>query len=310
MPSRTNRRAFLRAVGVGAAAVAMPAGTRARATTRRAGGEPFFFLQIADPQLFWGPLELWKTAIRHANRLKPDFVVVCGDLLHRAADVAKLDAAEDEKMARACLDVAKTLDKRIPLYYLAGNHDVCNEPTPETLRWYEKRFGKLWYRFTHKGSFFVALESDLFKHPAGAREAAARQLKWLEKTLGEASKREHLHKVVFLHHPLCLKAVDEKESYSTLPIPIRRRLLKLFHAHGVEATFSGHHHKNAYVRDGKLELVTTSSSGKPLGKDPAGFRIVKVYPDRIEHRYYGYDDLPDKVVLAPAGRSAGGKGRE
>ena len=71
--------------------------------------------------------------------------------------------------------------------------------------------------------------------------------------------------------------------------------MELFHEHGVTAVFSGHHHRNGYVKDGDLELVVTSSSGKPLGKDPVGFRVVKVLGDRIEHRYYGYDELPEQA---------------
>lgn len=51
-----------------------------------AGKEPFFFIQIADPQIPWGPAELWDKAITEANRLEPDLVVVCGDLTHPVAD--------------------------------------------------------------------------------------------------------------------------------------------------------------------------------------------------------------------------------
>ena len=76
----------------------------------------------------------------------------------------------------------------------------------------------------------------------------------------------------------------------------------MFHKYHVEAVFSGHFHHNAHVQDKELELITTSSTGVALEqmgqpKDPLGFRIVKMYPDRIEHKYYGYDDLPDTIAL-------------
>jgi hypothetical protein len=43
--------------------------------------------------------------------------------------------------------------------------------------------------------------------------------------------------------------------------------------------------------------VTTSAVGKPLGKAPSGLRIVKVYRDKIEHSFYGLDELPLSVTF-------------
>ncbi|GAH64439.1 unnamed protein product, partial [marine sediment metagenome] len=105
------------------------------------------------------------------------------------------------------------------------------------------------------------------------------------------------HKIVFMHHPMCLQDVKEDSSYFNMSPKPRSKLLELFHKYNVDIVFSGHYHRNAYVKDGELELVTTSSSGKPLGEDPIGFRIVKVYPDRIEHKYYSYKEMPKKVNL-------------
>ena len=245
----------------------------------------FFFVVAADPQLFWGPKELWEKAIEHVNRLKPAFLVVCGDLVQETGN---------DEQAKAYLEVAGKLDASIPLHNLAGNHDVYRQPTPESLAWYEKHFGKPWYSFTHAGCLGIVLESDVLNQPGGAPETAERQVAWLNETL-EASSRKHFdHVFVFKHYPLCLERVDEPDGYFNVPGPRRKELLGLFHEHGVTAVFSGHYHRNAHVKDGKLELITTSSCGKPLGKDPVGLRVVKVFADRIEHRYYGYEQMPDK----------------
>ena len=288
-----NRRSFLRTVGTSAAAALLPRSVRA--ADEDTGNDPFFFIQMADPQLFWGSQELWETAIRHANRLKPAFVVVCGDLLNRDGNQANLDPVKDRQRAKAYLEVAAKLEKRIPLYNLAGNHDVCNTPTPDTLQWYQARFGKLWYSAAHHDCLFLTLQSDVLKNPQGAPDAARQQMKWLRETLEATRGKKLRHKIVFMHHPMCLKTVDEKADYFTMPPEVRLELLGLFRQHGVRAVFSGHYHRNAYVKDGELELVTSSSTGKPLGKDPTGFRIVKVYADRIEHKYFGYADMPDHV---------------
>ncbi len=264
---------------------------------RAAEPEDFFFIVIADPQLFWGSAADWQKAIDHVNRLKPAFAVVCGDLINRNGNVQAIDLEADEEMAQAYLKIAKTVDASIPLYNLSGNHDVCNQPTPETMRWYEERFGKLWYTFTHGGCLFVVLQSDVLKNPGGAPEAAERQMAWLKQTLAETPDKPYRQKIVFMHHPMCLKTVDEGDGYFTMPKPRREELLGLFHKHGVRAVFSGHYHRNALVKDGELELVTSSSSGKALGKDPLGMRIVKVRADGIEHTYYGFDQLPDRVEM-------------
>ena len=285
------------ASAAGAIGSCLPGATWSQAQTPADSDDDFFFIVGADPQLFWGPAELWAKAVEHINRLGPALAVICGDLINRNGDPAKIDLEADEKMARAYLETAEKVDRRIPLYNVAGNHDVCNRPTPQTLAWYEKRFGKPWYSFAHGRCLFIVLESDMLKHPEGVPEIAPQQISWLRRTLRDAAKEEYRHKVVFMHHPLCLRAVDEPDAYFNLPRPVRKQLLALLHNHGVTAVFSGHYHRNAYVKDGELELITTSSSGKPLGKDPVGLRIVKVRPERIEHAYYGYEELPAKVEL-------------
>ena len=71
-------------------------------------------------------------AIATANRLKPAFVIVTGDLVNKA----------DEKgQADEYLRIAAKLDRSIPLYQLPGNHDVGNDPTPESIAAYTARFG-------------------------------------------------------------------------------------------------------------------------------------------------------------------------
>ena len=302
---RLNRREMIKTAGLGAAALAglkaggcaaKPPGGKSTSAPRPRD-ERYFFIQMADPQLFWGPVKFWQTAIDHANRLRPAFVVVCGDLLNCDGNAAKRDYEKDEQRARAYLKVAATLDRSIPLYNVAGNHDVCNRPTPGTLAWYERRFGKLWHTFTHARDFFMVIESDLIKDPAGAPEIARKQTAWIEKTLSSQALRRARHRMVFMHHPMCMKSPDEPHNYFNIPPAPRAKLLEMFSKAGVRSVFCGHYHGNAYVKAGKIELVTTSSTGKALRKDPPGFRIVKVYPDRIEHRYYGYDAMPEKTPL-------------
>src|SRR5437868_882524 len=99
-----------------------------------------FFVQMADPQFgmysnnadFSQETANFEFAIANANRLRPSFVVVCGDLINQAGD---------PRQTAEYLRVAAKLDRSIPLHNVAGNHDVGNSPTPASLKVYRARFG-------------------------------------------------------------------------------------------------------------------------------------------------------------------------
>ena len=93
-------------------------------------------------------------AIATANRLKPAFVVVTGDLTHKVGDAAQI--AEYKR-------IAAKLDKSIPLYAVAGNHDVGQIPTPDLLAAYRAAFGPDRYVFSHGAFTGVVINSSLFK---------------------------------------------------------------------------------------------------------------------------------------------------
>ena len=42
-------------------------------------------------------------------------------------------------------------------------------------------------------------------------------------------------------------------------------------------------------------MVTTGAVGYPLGDDPSGFRVVKVLDGKSEHKYFGFDDVPNAL---------------
>ncbi len=46
-----------------------------------------------------------------------------------------------------------------------------------------------------------------------------------------------------------------------------------------------------------FQVIITTAVGCQLGKDTHGLRIVRVLEDRIEHQYYGLDDIPTSIPL-------------
>lgn len=225
-------------------------------------------------------------AIASANRLKPAFVIVTGDLVNKAGDPAFI--AEYKR-------IAAKLDRSIPLYNVPGNHDEDNEPTPQSIAAYRERFGPDYYTFrSHDMEGFV-LDGNLLKGPRHVPDEAQKQERWLRDELEKAKRAGIKHLIVFLHQSLFLEDPDEPEQYFNLPVETRRRLLALFHEYGVEQVYAGHYHRNDYGRDGALEMITTGPVSRPIGNDPSGFRIITVKDGKFESRYYGLGYMPPTV---------------
>jgi DNA repair exonuclease SbcCD nuclease subunit len=259
--------------------------------------ESYFFIQMSDPQFgmyakdrgFEQETANFEFAIATANRLKPAFVVVTGDLVNKAGDRAQI--AE-------YLRIAAKLDRSIPLYSMPGNHDVENEPTPEGLASYRELFGRDYYSFRSHDMEGIVLNGSLIQAPRKAPEEASKQEQWLRRELATA-KREHVpHLVIFVHQPFFLESPSEPDQYFNIPIETRRKYLALFHEYGVEHVYAGHYHRNALGRDGTLEMVTTGPVGMPLGDAGSGFRIVSARDGAFQSKFYGLGVMPNGVDAA------------
>ena len=255
--------------------------------------EPFMFLQMSDPQFgmytenreFAQETANFEFAIATANRLRPAFVVVCGDLVNEVGNASQI--AEYFR-------IVARLDKSIPLHSVAGNHDVGNVPTPETLRAYRAKFGPDYYVFRVAGQddfVGIVLNSSLVQHPEQASDEAGKQERWLTAELENASGKRV---VIFQHIPWFLERADEADQYFNIPSATRARYLALFERFGVHHVFAGHYHRNASGRTSSLEMTTTGPVGKPLGTESSGIRVVRVGADGISSTYYGLGNLPNR----------------
>ena len=258
--------------------------------------EPFFFVQASDPQFgmyaenrdFRQETANWEFVIANLNRLHPAFLVVTGDLTNKAGDADQ--TAEYRR-------INQKLDPAIHLYSVPGNHDVGNDPTPESLAGYRKEYGKDYYTFREGPIYGIVLDSSLFKAPGHVQEEAAKQEQWLERELTQA-EAAHAVPVIFQHIPWFLERADEPDQYFNIPLETRRRVLGMLHRHGVHYVFAGHYHRNAFGKDNDLDMITTGPAGMPIGPDPSGFRIAEVNDRVIEQKYYGFGRIPH--VYPPA----------
>jgi len=261
----------------------------------------YFFIQLADTQFgmftsdrdFTQETANYEFVVANINRLRPRFVVICGDLINKVGDPAQ--TAE-------YLRITAKIDKSIPVYAAAGNHDVGNEPTPETLAYYRQHFGPDHYSFVQASLYGIVLNSGVISAPAKVLNEATAQEAWLKTELGKARASGARHIVVFQHHSWFLEKADEPDQYFNISIEQRRVYLDLLKAAGVRYIFAGHYHRNSLGRDGDLEMITSGPVGQPLGTDPSGIRIVTVKDSGLEHRYYTLGNIPNQYSPPAAAR--------
>jgi len=248
---------------------------------------PWFFLQITDPQFgmftnnanFEKETKLYEKAIESVNMLNPEFVIITGDFVHNQ------NSADQIKEFKR---ITSLINNSIPVYYTPGNHDIGQTPTKNSIKKYKKNYGSDRFSFMHKNSLFIGINSGLIK--AGLEKQEAKQNKWLIRQLEKGKDANQV--IVFCHYPFFNKSVDEPEAYSNIGPEARDKYLALFDEYGVDAVFAGHYHNNALNTFNGVELVTTSAVGKPLGKAPSGFRVVKVETDNTSHKYFGLEEMP------------------
>jgi 3',5'-cyclic AMP phosphodiesterase CpdA len=247
-------------------------------------GQDVVFVQMTDPQFgmetanrdFAYETARLERAAAEANRLKPRFVIVTGDLVNAPGDGAQI--AEYQR-------ILKKLDAGIRVYSVAGNHDVGNVPTAESLAAYRKKFGADWYGFREGPLYGIVLNSVLYHSPQWAPEEARKQREWLTAELKKARASGAAHVMVFLHHPLFIENGEEPDEYFNIPMARRIPLMNELGSAGVRWVFSGHYHRNAEGRYGQTMYVTTGPVGKPLGGAKSGFRVVWLRGAAVTHEY-------------------------
>jgi len=257
--------------------------------------QPWFFAVLSDPQFGMYAKDLnftqetanFEFAIANLNRLHPRFVVICGDLVNQPGNPAEI--AEYKR-------ILHELDASIPVYSVAGNHDVGNVPTPASLSAYRAAIGPDHYTFTVGDFYGIVLDSNLIAAPQGDPEAAKQQEEWLRKTLADAKSNPRRQIVVFQHIPFFLQSPAEADQYFNIPQPTRRKYLDLLEQAGVQYVFAGHYHRNTMGVDGPLTQIVTGATGMPLGGSLSGFRIVTVTGHKLDPTWFSLGEIPNQIA--------------
>jgi 3',5'-cyclic AMP phosphodiesterase CpdA len=253
-----TRRRFLRAATYGTTAVAL---LPRRRFARASNSQPFHFVQMCDTQLGFGgyddDVDRFSRAVAQINALNPDFVVICGDLVNTANE-------------KSFSDFKRIKDRfQVPCHSAAGNHDLGNQPTTKSLKFYRETIGNDYFHFVHQGFTFVIVNTQLWKAPV--QEETARHDTWLRSTLASA-RQQHSPVVIVGHYPLFLKTPEEDEEYMNLPQSKRHELLELYQQNGVVAVLGGHTHRLLVNSFQGVPLVNGETTSRNFDQRPFGFR--------------------------------------
>jgi len=166
------------------------------------------------------------------------------DLAIHVGDIAYDDGSEEEFTQRH-FRVYRELLSRVPFFPAIGNHDVRADGGHSydlAFDWPAPEPGVRWYSFRWGPALFVALDSSSDTEAVrGLRRGVGPQYEWLVRTLRAA----HLDAtvawtIVYLHHPPFSHAVGI--SGHGQEFDIRRTLVPLFEAYGVDLVAAGHDH--------------------------------------------------------------------
>jgi len=243
------------------------------------------FEDLPDIDGYERELLLIDELIAAANALRPDAVIVCGDMLQ--------DWDSDEQ-TRLMLEAAAGLDDGIPIHWVAGNHDIAPDtyrPTAEALARYRDSFGADRY-VADVGSVRLIVMNSTAVHSDALPAERAANLEFLEAELAAATTADQ-QPIVCSHHPWFLRDVDAvpPDPVTAMEIPPgpRRQLLEIAEAGGLRTLLTGHLHQHLTRTAGDLLQITTSAIGLPFARNPSGYQLVRVYADHVEHEAH---DLP------------------
>ena len=245
-------------------------------------GDSFTFAQVCDPQLGMGgyehDVESFEQAVCQINEIKPDFVLLCGDLVDRP------DASSFNDINRLMSEF------QVPYFCVPGNHDLLHGAYDEevgqnkntSLNNYRRAIGEDYYRFEHKGVCFVCVNTQLWFHVID--EESKKHNDWLLQTLQDCSNK-NMPVMVVGHHPLYLESPEEEDQYFNIPKEKRLEILKLFEQHRVWAMLSGHTHRMIFNSYQGVQLVAGETTSVNFRSTPLGFRIWEMEGQPPFHHY-------------------------
>jgi 3',5'-cyclic AMP phosphodiesterase CpdA len=245
--------------------------------------------------------EGFRAAIEKVNTLKPDFVITGGDLIMDALGVgyeradSLYDIYENEVAALG-----------MPVYNTLGNHEVFGiyeksgvSPEHPEYRYgmYEKRLGKTYYSFDHKGWHFMVLNSVMeTEERRYIGMIDEEQMDWISRDLVGVDPETPI--VISTHIPFITVFTqvlfgEYAPDYHGLVVENARAVLDLFDGYNLKLVLQGHLHYLEDIDVNGLHFITAGAVSAQWWTGPnhgveEGFLMVKVEGDDFCWEYVDY----------------------
>ena len=270
-------------------------------------GFTFAFLTDIHLQPELDAVEGYQKAIDTINTLKPDFVLTGGDLVMDALDQTY---GRVDSLYRLYEEV--TGGFQMPVYNTIGNHEVYGwhreeaglEDHPEFgKKMYEKRLGRRYYSFDHKGWHFMVLDA-VYRSEGGnyIGRIDNTQIEWLKEDLQKTGKETPI--AVSVHIPFITSQTQLTRGAlapnpPSLVINNAREVLLHFREYNLKLVLQGHLH---YLEDinvnNQVHFITGGAvcglwwANRPESTPEEGFLLVHVNGEDFEWEYIDYGWVP------------------
>ncbi len=274
------------------------------------GGEPgksqfsFVFMTDIHLQPESNAVEGFQTAIDSVNKLKPDFVITGGDLVMDALGV-KYNRADS--LYHLYKEVSGSFE--MPVYNTMGNHEIFGiydqrgtlTHHPEYgEKMFEKRIGKRYYSFDHKGWHFIILDG-IEDTGEGSYIGFIDdvQMKWIKADLEKVDSTTPI--AISTHIPL-ITVVTQLERGALEPngkgtvVNNAKEVLDLFDGHNLKLVMQGHLHYLEDIYAGGVHFITGGAVSARWWAGPyrgmeEGFVLFHVSGESFTWDYidYGWD---------------------
>jgi len=278
-----------------------------RENSEQNDNEEFSFAFLTDIHIMEdrGAVEGFQMAIDCVNVLNPDFVLTGGDLV---IDAMGASHSRADSLYSLYLKIADNLN--MPVYNTMGNHENFGisrnsgiDPNDPDFgkKMFEKRVGKRYYSFDHKGWHFIVLDDIMYGEGTWGEyigRVDSVQIAWIKQDLAGLDKSTPI--VLSVHIPLV--SVIPQITYGPLFNDIQsmvvtnaRDVLVPFYKYNLKLVLQGHLHIVEDITVG--EKTTFITGGAVCGKwwntkkdadVQEGFVLVHVKGDDFTWKYIDY----------------------
>ena len=275
--------------------------TNSKITSENNEAFTFVFMTDIHLQPEKNAIEGFNQAIDSVNKLNPDFVITGGDLV---MDVLGQDFERSEMLYNL---YKKSLQRfNMPVYNTMGNHEIfgiykesgVESDHPEYgEKMYEKRIGKRYYSFDHKGWHFMVLDGveDTGKSSYIGKIDSV-QMEWIRSDLEKLNPETPI--VVSVHIPFITVATQLQKgslepNNSGTVITNSKEVLALFEPYNLKLVLQGHLHFLETIYANGTFFITGGAvcsawwSGPYHGMEE-GFLVIKVSGVDFKWEYVDY----------------------